>query len=47
MEPKTLDQIAEELREASRTLSWMQRVDVAAALLENLRKPVGKLRRKK
>ncbi len=47
MEPKTLDQIGEDLRLASQTLSWKERLDMAATLLENLRKPVGKLGRKK
>ena len=47
MEAKSLDQIGEELRLVSQTLSWKQRMDVAATLLENLRKPVGKLGRKK
>jgi hypothetical protein len=47
MEAKSPDQIGEELRLVSRTLSWKQKLELSAALLENLRKPVGKLGRKK
>jgi hypothetical protein len=42
----TLDQMGKEISAAIATLSWKQRMDVAAALLEDLRKPVGTLRRK-
>jgi hypothetical protein len=38
-------QMGKEISAAMLTLSWDQRMDVAAALLENLRKPVGTLRR--
>lgn len=44
MEPKTLQQIGQDLLAAAGTLSWEQRKDVAAALMENLRKPVGSLK---
>jgi hypothetical protein len=41
----TLDQMRDEILNAIRTLSWRQRMDVAAALLEDLKKPVGELER--
>ena len=41
----TLQEIGEELADAAKLLTWRQRKDVAADLLENLRKPVGTLRR--
>jgi hypothetical protein len=34
-----------EISAAARELTWKQRMDVAAALLENLKKPVGTFRR--
>ncbi len=40
-----LQEIGEELAVAGRELTWGQKMDVAAALLESLRKPVGKLGR--
>jgi hypothetical protein len=43
MRERTLDQIRKEISAAARELSWEQRMDVAAALLEDLRKPVGTL----
>jgi hypothetical protein len=43
-EPMSLDQIGKELRSAIQPLSWKQRIEVSAALLENLRKPVGALK---
>jgi hypothetical protein len=46
-EPITLDQMGKEISAAILTLSWAQKMDVAAARLENLRKPVGKLGRNK
>ena len=46
MRELTLDQIGKEISAAAKELSWEQRMDVAAALLEDLRKPVGTLRRK-
>jgi hypothetical protein len=46
MRERTLDQMGKEISAAARELSWEQRMDVAAALLEDLRKPVGTLRRK-
>jgi hypothetical protein len=45
MREVTLDQMGKEISAAIQTLSWGQRTEVAAALLENLRKPVGTLRR--
>jgi hypothetical protein len=47
MEPMTLDEIGALLMKAIRKLSVEQRKRLAAALLEDLRKPVGKLRRQK
>jgi hypothetical protein len=47
MEPMTLDEIGVLLMKAIRKLSVEQRKKLAAALLEDLRKPVGKLRTKK
>jgi hypothetical protein len=47
MEPMTLDEIGALLVKASRKLSMEERKRLAAALLEDLRKPVGKLGRKK
>jgi hypothetical protein len=41
----TLQEIGKEISAAILTLSWAKKMDVAAALLENLRKPVGKLGR--
>jgi hypothetical protein len=43
----TLEEIGEEISAAILILSWTQKMDVAAALLENLRKPAGKLGRNK
>ena len=43
MEPMTLDGIGALLVKASRKLSMEERKRLAAALLEDLRKPVGKL----
>ena len=45
MRELTLDQIGKEISAAIQTLTLAQRKEVAAALLENLRKPVGTLRR--
>ena len=45
MRELTLNHIGKEISAAILTLSWEQRMEVAAALLENLRKPVGTLRR--
>jgi len=42
----TLDEIGDLLVKAIRRLSVVERKRLAAALLEDLRKPVGKLRRK-
>jgi hypothetical protein len=47
MEPMTLDEIGVLLMKASRNLSVEERKRLAAGLLEDLRKPVGKLGRKK
>ena len=47
MREMTLDQIGKEISAAAKRLTWEQRTDVAAALLEDLRKPVGKLGRNK
>jgi hypothetical protein len=47
MEPMTLDEIGVLLMKAVRKLSAEERKRLAAALLEDLGKPVGKLRRKK
>jgi hypothetical protein len=47
MEPMTLDEIGVLLMKAIRELSMEQRKKLEAALLEDLRKPVGKLRRQK
>jgi hypothetical protein len=46
MRELTLEQMGKEISAAIQMLSWRQRIDVAAALLEDLRKPVGTLRRK-
>jgi hypothetical protein len=43
----TLREIGEELADAAKELTWAQRKDVVADLLEDLRKPVGKLGRNK
>jgi hypothetical protein len=45
-EPMTLDEIGVLLVKAVRKLSVDERKRLAAAFLEDLRKPVGKLRRK-
>ena len=45
-EPVTLDEIGVLLVKAVRKLSVDEQKRLAAALLEDLRKPVGKLRRK-
>jgi len=45
MREKTLDQIGEEILVAIRSLAADQRKNLAAAVLEDLRKPVGTLRR--
>jgi len=45
-EPMTLDEIGVLLVKAMRKLSVDERQRLAAALLEDLRKPVGKLGRK-
>lgn len=45
-EPVTLDQIGVLLVKAVRRLSVDERKRLAVALLEDLRKPVGKLRKK-
>ena len=47
MRELTLQEIGKEISAAILTLSWAQKMDVEAALLENLRKPVGKLGRNK
>ncbi len=47
MEPMTLDEIGVLLMKAIRKLSAEERKRLAAALLEDLRKPVGQSRRKK
>ena len=47
MEPMTLDEIGVLLMKAIRKLSVEQRKRLAAALQEDLKKPVGQLRRKK
>ena len=46
MEPMTLDEIGVLLMNAIRKLIVGERKRLAAAFLEDLRKPVGKLRRK-
>jgi hypothetical protein len=46
MRELTLDQIGKEISAAIQSLTSAQRKEVAAALLEDLRKPVGTLRRK-
>ena len=46
MEPMTLDEIGTLLVKAIRKLSEEDRKRLAAALLKDLRKPVGKLGRK-
>jgi hypothetical protein len=46
-EPMTLDEIGRLLLKAVRKLSVDERKRLAAALQEDLRKPVGKLGRKK
>jgi hypothetical protein len=43
MREVTLDQMGKEISAAARELTWRQRMEVTAALLENPRKPVGKL----
>ncbi len=43
----TLQEIGEEICAAAKELTWAQRKDVVADLLEDLRKPVGKLGRNK
>lgn len=47
MEPMTLDEIGGLLMKAIRNLSVEERKRLAAALLQDLKKPVGQLRRKK
>ena len=47
MRELTLEEIGKEISAAILTLSWAQKMDVAAGLLENLRKRVGKLGRNK
>jgi hypothetical protein len=47
MEPMTLDEIGVLLVKAIQKLSVEERKRLAAALWEDLRKPVGQLRRKK
>jgi hypothetical protein len=47
MEPMTLNEIGVLLVKAIRKLSVEQRKRLEAALLEDLKKPVGQLRRKK
>jgi len=45
MREKTLDKIGEEISVAVRSLAVDQRKNLAAAVLGDLRKPVGSLRR--
>jgi hypothetical protein len=49
MRELTLDQMGKEISAAAQALSWAQRKELSAALLENLRKSIGalKIRREK